>query len=917
MDLKKLNKPAGYLWAKKTTTESGQELWLPLTTHLLDTERTIHWLFNNWMSEGTKQLLRSEIDDEKLQSLVKFLGFCHDFGKATPSFQSKSSYGGNVPIDSELIAQLIQSGFEGLGGMILTNANESPHAKAGEALLNYFKVPKSISAIVGGHHGDAGDREPKEQLRDYTANYWQTDSESDAWVKWKRVQNAIFEYGLELSGFRDVSEIPKVSQRNAIILEGLLITADWLASSEYLNNDYQKPLFPLIPINCTIDNIDEEKRFRTAMETWWLDGVWEPKKVLEDSDPYLKRWSFKARPVQQAMTHTIGETTDPGIFIIEAPMGLGKTEIALVAAEQLAYKTQRPGLFVGLPTQATSNAMFDRVQQWEKQLAQEQGDHFPINLMHGKAHFNEAYEKIPRASNVDSESGVDINEWFSGKKSVLSKFAVGTIDNLLLMALKQKHLFLKHLGFSEKVVVIDEVHAYDAYMSQYLFEAIKWLGTYHVPVVVLSATLPREKRKALISSYYKGKYFSKLKIAKNIDENHWSRSKAYPVMTYLDGPDVKQVTEFPGESDQKTVKVKVERLASDALDAMASVLDKIQNGGVAGVIVNTVSRAQELAKMVPAEVPFMLLHSSFLAPERAEKEQQIQAVIGKKGRRPEKLIVIGTQVLEQSLDIDFDILYTDIAPMDLILQRAGRLHRHAIQRPQGLDKPQLFVMGATEFGNYGDDNEAVYKKYLLMKTDYYLKADLSLPQDISNLVQSVYNFEDELDLPGLDLAKEKFDNDLRLKEQKAKQYRINDPVKRGTIHGWLTRGNDEIGQSDQTASAAVRDIKETIEVILLQQTSQGVVMLDGRPIESCNSKEIAEQLIRLPGRVVPEYQMLKAIKLLETRTLERFQSWQSDRWLHGAISLVLDETSQTRLNGYKLAYSSQYGLIVEKEDDDD
>ncbi len=238
----------------------------------------MHWLFNNWMSEGTKQLLRSEIDDEKLQSLVKFLGFCHDFGKATPSFQSKSSYDGNVSIDSELIAQLIQSGFEGLADMTLTNANESPHAMAGEALLNYFKVPKSISSIVGGHHGDAGNSEPRGQLRDYTANYWQTDSESDVWVKWKRVQKAIFEHGLELSGFRDVSEIPKVSQRSAIILEGLLITADWLASSEYLNNDYQKPLFPLIPINYTIDDIDEDKRFRAAVETWWLDGVWEPKK---------------------------------------------------------------------------------------------------------------------------------------------------------------------------------------------------------------------------------------------------------------------------------------------------------------------------------------------------------------------------------------------------------------------------------------------------------------------------------------------------------------------------------------------------------------------------------------------------------------------------------------------------------------
>ncbi|WP_369473014.1 hypothetical protein [Secundilactobacillus kimchicus] len=151
-------------------------------------------------------------------------------------------------------------------------------------------------------------------------------------------------------------------------------------------------------------------------------------------------------------------------------------------------------------------------------------------------------------------------------------------------------------------------------------------------------------------------------------------------------------------------------------------------------------------------------------------------------------------------------------------------------------------MGATEFGNYGDSNETVYEKYLLMKTDHYLKADLSLPQDISDLVQSVYNFEDELDLPGLDSAKEKFDSNLRKEEQKAKQYRINDPVKGGTIHGWLTRGNDEIGQSDQTASAAVRDIKETIEVILLQQTSQASLCWMGGQLNHATPKKLPNSL---------------------------------------------------------------------------
>ena len=149
--------------------------------------------------------------------------------------------------------------------------------------------------------------------------------------------------------------------------------------------------------------------------------------------------------------------------------------------------------------------MFSRVNSWLENISKEKQENFSIDLLHGKAKFNEEYRNLPQASEImdeeESDGAVTVNSWFSGKKSILTKFTVGTIDNLLLMGLKQKHLFLRHFGFADKVVILDEVHAYDTYMSSYFFKALEWLGAYKVPVVILSATLPVEKREKIVRSY--------------------------------------------------------------------------------------------------------------------------------------------------------------------------------------------------------------------------------------------------------------------------------------------------------------------------------------------------------------------------------------------------------------------------------
>ncbi|MCH4124188.1 MAG: CRISPR-associated helicase Cas3' [Levilactobacillus sp.] len=914
-----ISKRAAALWAKKRS-EDGQQAWLPLIVHLLDTQNVANYLFNQWLSPGQRRLLQGSLSATESQRLVKLVGFFHDFGKISAAFQAKESYNRDKSLDEYLRAKLTQVGFVDFDSLYLrlSSTKESPHALAGEAILEGLGVPDSIGAIIGGHHGKPADYPPDDQIGNYTANYYLDDIRPEIQQPWQDVQQELFDYGLKSAGYQTVKDIPNITQPQAVILEGLLIMADWLASSEHLDDDQQTPLFPLIPLDCAWPKEGIKTRFQKAMTAWDAGGEWYPQQVAltdSDPDPYQERWGFKPRPVQKAMTQAIGATLDPGMVIIEAPMGIGKTEIALLAVEQLANITGRDGLFMGLPTQATTDAMFDRVDDWLAFLARQQAENLQIRLMHGKSQFNQTYRALPNATNIYDDDGagqVVVNGWFSGKKSILTKFTVGTIDNLLLLSLKQKHLFLRHLGFSGKVVVIDEAHAFDVFMDQFLYKALRWLGVYHVPIVILSATLPKAKRNQLLDAYLKGKYGRHYELDAPKD---WEDTQAYPLLSLLDGHHLKQVTTFPGQSDQQPTKLQVQRLNVADEELVVHVVNQLVGGGVAGVIVNTVKRAQTLAEKMPAEIPTMILHSAFLATDRTVQANRLQAAIGKHGQRPDKLVVIGTQVLEQSLDIDFDVLYTDIAPMDLILQRAGRLHRHQIARPQALEVPQVFVMGIAGPGDYGEANEAIYSKYLLMKTDHFLQDTIALPDDISPLVQAVYDSATDDDVPDIADAKDEFENHLKAEKRKARVYQIANPktTADATIHGWLERNLGDVTQNEQKAAAAVRDIKETLEVILVQHTDAGDFLLDGQRLSEAPSQKIAQQVIHLPIAVTPNID--EAIKRLETLTGHYFSGWQSDVWLRGALALPLDENLAISFAGWQLTYSAKVGLKYVKEGD--
>lgn len=933
-----LSPQATALWGKKKIDKNGVPLWLPLIVHMIDTKNVGTWLYNCWLCDGQKSLLTRRLSEDEVIKLVQFICYIHDIGKAIPAFQIKKSYDDeHRALDNYLINRLVRKSFTGLNDLLLNSAGKSKHACAGEAILEKAGLNETVAALVGGHHGKPQSGNQRSQLGEYTANYYQVDqcqSNQDRAVqsRWKKVQKELIDYGLQLTGFHNLGEIPAIIQPEAVILEGLLIMADWLASSEYLNNDSGKPMFNMIGLNQGINDLDMTERYKKAIDTWVVNDAWVPEEVNNIENYYKQHFSFKPRQIQVAMEEHIKEAIDPGLVIIEAAMGIGKTEIALTAAEQLAFATGRTGIYIGLPTQATTNAMFDRVNSWLSKIAQIEGFKPIIQLLHGKANWNTQYTNIPKAEDIESdenekgEGTVTVNSWFSGKKSILADFTVGTIDNLLLMGLKQKHLFLRHLGFSNKVVIIDEVHAYDAYMNSYLEKALEWLGAYHVPVIMMSATLPNEKRKDLINSYLKGKYGTE-KVLKA--ESGGKDNRAYPLLSILDGKELKQYSHLGPKGKAK--KLHIEYMEDDPINVLAQVYKRIENGGVAGIVVNTVKRAQEFARLArehskssSCKQPYMVkvLHSAFLATDRSEHEKELQCLIGKNAKRPRKLIVIGTQVLEQSLDIDFDVLFTDIAPIDLLLQRAGRLHRHTISRPKGLEKRYLYIM-KSKGNDYGAANESIYEKYYLQKTEHFLTSEILLPDDISRLVQLVYDEATDGEIPNLTEAKDKLMFDFKREKSKAKTFQINSPVYPDdetdlldetwgddyTIHRWLDRDKGNLNENQ--ASAAVRDIQESIEVILLKEIEGAYYLLNGTKVDQISDIELAKQVIRLPHVLTLDIE--QAIHRLETITIKNFPEWQQSSWLKGALALVLDAHMTCKFMGYHLKYSSVSGLSYEKE----
>ncbi len=881
--------------AAKSNTEGR---WLPFWAHQLDTAGIMEKLILNWLPGWIVDQLSEQNLSGDFESVFIFAALVHDIGKATPVFQSR------ISMQSPALREKAENSALNIEGLSqYRKSSRTPHGYAGEAILLSMGCPAGIGAVVGAHHGvpfPAYDS-PENLLEDYEENFYSSSGKrSPVGRAWEETWREWLKFSLGCCGYKSPEELPKLDVHTQMLLSGLLMMADWLASNE--------GYAPLLDEEDPGDSLTYPERIEKIWSKVSLPGQWMPTCFFMGEEDFRDRYGFRPNTMQEEVIRAAEESLSPGIYIIEAQMGQGKTEAALAAAEIFASKWRCDGLFFGLPTQATANGIFPRLERWAE--GQTEAAQLSIRLSHGMAMLQKDYRELfhGTASQAEDENkGIFVHPWFEGRKqALLSTFVVGTVDQLLMAALKQKHVMLRHLGLAGKVVVIDECHAYDAYMNQYLERALEWLGVYKTPVILLSATLPTERRSRLIEAYH-GKKFAQ-------QPDDWRDSRAYPLLSYTDGETLRQV-HIPVDSPDREVYIVKSEM--DRLTAMLK--DSLFGGGCAGVIVNTVAQAQSLAKKLREQLPeydVMLAHARYTMADRMKREEELLRRLGKKSEAGERdgLIVVGTQLLEQSLDIDFDILVTQLAPMDLLLQRIGRLHRHGTRdRPQALKKAMCIVCG---FEERDSGSQQIYGSWLLERTARLLPEKLYLPGDISSLVQETYrDMEPGEELYPLWLEHQ---NKQLEKERRAASYRMpRERDLRRTMHGLLDNAPSD---NEKLAAATVRDGEASIAVLLMVEAGEDYaaflpwqsagerITLSHVPSEDECCK-ILQQRVLLP-RQLSVYKTEECIRELEVRNSSIMPEWQRSRWLNGELVLLLSEELEAELCGYRLKYDLEYGLSI-------
>jgi CRISPR-associated endonuclease/helicase Cas3 len=892
------------VWSKS----AGHGGALSLVQHLEDTSAVAGLLAGEWLSPHVLARLGEELpagqDDAVL--LLRWLAGVHDVGKASSSFACADRAGA---------AQVTAAGLPVPYARDPISRQPRHDAAGYVALVDWLvaggadkRAASSQAMAVGGHHGRFPDKAAYGQVSDLL------DAHGEA--AWRPVRRELLGHiadRLRMHERLQAWHAVRLSPPAQMLLTGAVILSDWIASNE--------ALFP------RTEDEDVETRAARGWGALDLPASWRPNESSEPAPAvYRQRTALPAGsapyPAQVAALEQ-ARAVPPGLAVLEMGMGAGKTEAGLVMAEQWAARSGADGLLFCLPTRATSDSMFTRVQAWLER--QDRGERsLSTYLAHGKAGLNTTWQGLTRSAPsglgdpLDAGAGEEVaraHAWLSGpKKGLLSSIVVGTIDQLLLLALNSKHVALRHLAIAGKVVVLDEVHAADEFMRVYLLQALRWFGAYGTPVVVLTATLPDAQRHALLAAYEEG-----LGLTGTEDVP----VAAYPRLTTT-GPRGRSVTAL--KESRPGISVQLEAGNDDDEQVVRRIAELRPGDGIVLVVRNTVARAQQTYRALRRSLrvdEVLLLHSRLLVADRAAREQQLIAALGRTGHRPARLVVVGTQVVEQSLDIDADLLLTDLAPVDLVLQRLGRLHRHARPRPSGLDQARCVLLGAgwaSTPPQPGRGSAAVYGEAALLRAAWVLQPYLTgralvLPADIDPLVQAAYSdlAVDEPWHEALQQADAVAEQQRQEREARARPFLLRGPHDSPLLLG-LNRGSSDVDEDTPTGQAAVRDGVGGVDVLLVEAGPDGLALPawagDGPravSLEDAPAEAVARAALRC---TVPVPEWLRRAALAELAALTP-AAWGTSRWLRGLPVVPLSEHGAGRIGSVTVRYHPEEGLVID------
>lgn len=613
------------------------------------------------------------------------LAALHDVGKVSPGFQTKCEA---WLVKHSLLDSALKESWR---------LRETDHAKISQLTVQEMLKALSLrdwAAIVGAHHGKLKGRLSREP--------WEEE-------RHKLAEELVAQFG----------PLPDQPAEDSVLwfTAGLITVADWIGSDEHRFPNEQWSI---------------EERRRRAQEALASIG-WKRIAVKSSlSFPQLFPELTTANSLQDA---TIEMVDKPGIYVIEGPMGYGKTEAALAAAYGLMAAGHATGLYFGLPTQVTSNRIHDRVQPFVDQICTHPG---PVRLAYSASWLMDGAPPLRlRAASPDVDAANHVRagrSWFaSSKRALLAPFGVGTIDQALLGIVAANHFFVRQFGLAGKVVILDEVHTYDLYTGTLIDTLVKRLRELQCTVIILSATLTEKRRRELLG----------------LNEDQPLKA-AYPLVSGVASSLIERTCEPP---PPKTIQI---RSVTGTLP-MKEAMSRAGRGDCVLWIRNTVDEAQETYRALQSAncqggPAIALLHSRLPFFRREELETDWMNRLGKDAtHRPTGCVLVSTQVAEQSVDIDADLLITDLAPTDMLLQRLGRLWRHErlnrpcsqpevwIQMPT-LDDDQLRAASEKELRQALGKSARVYAPYVLLRSlqQWRGRATITLPGDIRSILEATY-----------------------------------------------------------------------------------------------------------------------------------------------------------------------------------
>ncbi|MEW6871268.1 CRISPR-associated helicase Cas3' [Trueperella pyogenes] len=678
------------VWAKL----DGENGLYPLLAHLLDAAAVASALFDSWLRPGLQGLLRDSLTPgeelEDARALVALMVGSHDVGKASPIFQYQPHKSGQgIELARQQIA-LTEGLIFGDPQNIAGKANEPDyrrHERVGAAFLqrgifdpnlsasHYWRILPSL-----GHHGrfvvpgsDIARPGARRRYREYTTG-----------APWSGIRQDLLDSLCKGTGRTFPDEESRVGSTATILLSGLTVLADRIASQD------EFVAAGLAAMGSGELELSEprtwiERRRREAVsyveKTVGIYRGWESKEAAR----HAILGDYEPRSIQK-----IAQDSGHGLLNVMTPTGGGKTEAAM-----LRHAAVNERLIFLLPTQATSNALMRRIQKYYS------GTSNVAALAHGLASVEDFYAKPVTVASDSADrllysdnGGLYPTDFVRSRSSrLLAPVCVGTVDQALMGALPRKWTHLRLLALANAHVVIDEVHTLDQYQTELLRPIVSWLRATQARVTFLTATMPSWQRETLLAHY---------------NAEPALEGAEFPAIEHVDLEG--EVTRVRPESTGSVLDLMLsEECAGQINEAHVRWAQEMRRRfpkARIGIICNRVEHARTVAGELAKVGQTILLHSRMTAEHRRRNAQLLEELLGPAGLG-EAVFVVGTQAIEASLDIDLDLLRTELAPAPSLIQRAGRAWRRADvrrgERIPGIERLPLHIVKIE-----GDENDKSY-----------------------------------------------------------------------------------------------------------------------------------------------------------------------------------------------------------------